>query len=207
MKKNLGKMPSLQQLIAELEVFINISLNEDELDFGAWVKRVARDIPPTCHERMGCDEVSCPAYKSECGRCWLLAGTLCGEEVQARFADKFRSCTECVHFKEFVGADPVVKLREYLLVLIHSLLLRKQELRRAMTEVKTLGGLLPICSHCKNIRDDKGYWNRIDSYIAENSEVIFSHGLCPDCLQEHYQEYAEEVFAFLARERPAKGRA
>lgn len=60
------------------------------------------------------------------------------------------------------------------------------ELQQALSEVKTLRGLIPICSICKNIRDDKGYWNRIESYIAEHSEVAFTHGICPDCMKTHY---------------------
>ena len=53
-------------------------------------------------------------------------------------------------------------------------------------EVKTLGGLLPICSYCKKIRDDKGYWNQIEAYIQENSEAQFSHGICQECAEKHY---------------------
>lgn len=55
-------------------------------------------------------------------------------------------------------------------------------------EVKTLGGLLPICSHCKKIRDDKGYWNQIESYIQANSEAEFSHSICQECAKEHYPD-------------------
>jgi len=54
--------------------------------------------------------------------------------------------------------------------------------------VKTLRGLLPICSYCKKIRDDKGYWKQIEVYIAANSQADFSHGLCPECGLEHYPD-------------------
>ena len=60
------------------------------------------------------------------------------------------------------------------------------ELQKALSEVKTLRGLLPICCNCKKIRDDNGYWNRIESYIQSHSEAEFSHGICPDCLKELY---------------------
>jgi len=56
-------------------------------------------------------------------------------------------------------------------------LLRKMQER----ELKTLRGLLPICAHCKKIRDDGGYWRQIEAYISEHSEADFSHGICPDC--------------------------
>ena len=62
------------------------------------------------------------------------------------------------------------------------------ELQRALKEVKTLSGMLPICAHCKKIRDDKGYWNQIESYIHEHSDATFSHGICQDCMQEHYPD-------------------
>lgn len=65
-----------------------------------------------------------------------------------------------------------------------------EELATALDEIKTLEGILPICMHCKNIRDDKGYWNQIERYIHEHADVKFSHGICPDCLRKHYPEVA-----------------
>jgi len=53
-------------------------------------------------------------------------------------------------------------------------------------ELRTLRGLLPMCSKCKKIRDDKGFWERVDSYIEEHTQVTFSHGICPDCLVDLY---------------------
>jgi len=53
-------------------------------------------------------------------------------------------------------------------------------------ELRTLRGLLPMCSECKKIRDDKGFWERVDSYIEEHTQVTFSHGICPDCLVNLY---------------------
>jgi ABC-type uncharacterized transport system substrate-binding protein len=66
---------------------------------------------------------------------------------------------------------------------------KNQKLEEALSEVSVLSGLLPICSGCKKIRDDKGYWNQIDSYFHKHSNLDFSHGLCPDCAQELYPEY------------------
>jgi PAS domain S-box-containing protein len=59
----------------------------------------------------------------------------------------------------------------------------------ALANIKTLKGLMPICSSCKKIRDDKGYWNHIEAYIRDHSEVEFSHGICPDCAQKLYPKY------------------
>ena len=61
-----------------------------------------------------------------------------------------------------------------------------KELGVALANVKQLTGLLPICMHCKKIRDDKGYWKQIETYISEHSEAEFSHGLCPDCRKKYY---------------------
>lgn len=66
------------------------------------------------------------------------------------------------------------------------------ELKAALSEVKTLSGLLPICASCKKIRDDYGYWNQIESYIRDHSEVEFSHGICPECAKKLYPEIYKE---------------
>ncbi len=66
------------------------------------------------------------------------------------------------------------------------------ELQKALAEVKTLSGLLPICASCKKIRDDKGYWSQIEVYIREHSQAEFSHGLCPECAHRLYPEYFDE---------------
>lgn len=61
-----------------------------------------------------------------------------------------------------------------------------QELREALAEIKTLRGILPICSECKSIRDDKGYWRKLEAYLVDHSEADFSHGICPDCMIKLY---------------------
>lgn len=70
-----------------------------------------------------------------------------------------------------------------------------QELRQALGEVKALSGLLPICAHCKKIRDDQGYWQAVEKYIAAHSQASFSHGVCPECILEHYPEYSDIILA------------
>lgn len=62
------------------------------------------------------------------------------------------------------------------------------ELQKALDEINTLRGILPICSFCKKVRDDKGFWNDVEVYVKEHSLADFSHGLCPDCAQKHYPE-------------------
>lgn len=62
------------------------------------------------------------------------------------------------------------------------------KLQEALNNIKTLKGLLPICAHCKKIRDDKGYWNQIEAYIRDHSDAEFSHGICPECAETLYSD-------------------
>jgi len=79
-------------------------------------------------------------------------------------------------------------------VQVSSFLSRKEkeqligELQEAVANVDTLSGLIPICSQCKKIRDDKGYWNQLESYIHKHSQAKFSHGICPECVAEFYPD-------------------
>lgn len=62
------------------------------------------------------------------------------------------------------------------------------DLQSALEEIKTLRGIIPICSFCKMIRDDQGFWNKVEVYVKEHSEAVFSHSLCPKCTHKHYPE-------------------
>jgi hypothetical protein len=74
-------------------------------------------------------------------------------------------------------------------------MLRETELRvrleQALAEIKTLRGILPICSHCKRVRDDTGYWQQVEVYVRDRSYAEFSHAICPTCLEVHYAELLE----------------
>ena len=63
-----------------------------------------------------------------------------------------------------------------------------EELKKALKEIKTLRGILPLCSYCKKIRNDKGYWEQVDVYIHKYSQADISHSICPDCSKEHYPD-------------------
>jgi len=67
-----------------------------------------------------------------------------------------------------------------------------RDLQKALSEVKTLKGIFPICASCKKIRDDKGYWNQVEVYIRDRSEAEFSHGICPDCMKKLYGDFLEK---------------
>lgn len=62
------------------------------------------------------------------------------------------------------------------------------DLNKALSEIKVLRGIIPICSFCKKIRNDKGFWEQVDVYVRQHADVDFSHGVCPDCAREHYPE-------------------
>ncbi|MBI5558595.1 MAG: cache domain-containing protein [Deltaproteobacteria bacterium] len=79
---------------------------------------------------------------------------------------------------------------------------RTEELRMAQSKIKILKGFLPICAKCKKIRDDKGYWNQIESYIRAHSEADFSHGICPVCAKELYP--GMDISRFFSAESTGK---
>lgn len=84
-------------------------------------------------------------------------------------------------------------LRESQQALVHKnteLCLSNEALKKALTEVKQLQGLLPICSCCKKVRDDQNYWHMIESYLAKHTNLAFTHGLCPDCYSSAMKEWS-----------------
>jgi hypothetical protein len=66
------------------------------------------------------------------------------------------------------------------------------ELMDALANVKTLTGLLPICANCKKIRDDAGYWQQVETYVAKHTQASFTHGICPDCTEKLYGSYLKK---------------
>jgi hypothetical protein len=68
---------------------------------------------------------------------------------------------------------------------------RNKALSSALSEIRSLRGILPICASCKSIRDDQGYWHQVESYLLDHSEIEFSHGICPECKKRLYPEFCE----------------
>ena len=81
---------------------------------------------------------------------------------------------------------------EMLLTALADLIERTAELKKALSEVKNLSGLLPICASCKKIRDDKGYWNQIEEYIRDHSEAEFTHSICNECADKLYPDFRQK---------------
>jgi C4-dicarboxylate-specific signal transduction histidine kinase len=101
-------------------------------------------------------------------------------------------------FLEFVSfafardyADAQRRIREFAASLEQKVEERTRELKAAAAEIRTLQGILPICMYCHKIRDDHESWQQLELYLKEHSDAEFSHGLCPQCMKEHYPDIAE----------------
>ena len=66
---------------------------------------------------------------------------------------------------------------------------RNTEIENALNEIKELKGILPMCMHCFKVRDDSGYWNKVEAYIEDHSNAEVSHSLCPECIEKYYPDY------------------
>ncbi|WP_243329401.1 response regulator [Mesoterricola sediminis] len=95
--------------------------------------------------------------------------------------------------KPFRGGELLARVATH--VQLKRALERERDLRRSLeaslAQVRTLSGMLPICARCKKIRDDKGYWNQIETYIEAHSDVDFTHGICPECSRALYPEMGD----------------
>ena len=72
------------------------------------------------------------------------------------------------------------------------LLQRNKDIQKALSEIKQLQGIIPICAECKKIRDDEGFWQRVESYIQDHSGAKFSHSICPECMKKLYPEFVKK---------------
>lgn len=92
-----------------------------------------------------------------------------------------------------------VKVGVRIIDLQQSLSVRVHELMDALSQVKQLQGILPICSHCKKVRNDQNYWQQVEGYISTHTEVQFSHSVCPDCYETIVQP---EIDRFVSGQKP-----
>lgn len=118
-------------------------------------------------------------------------------QIELLERDKAIAQLEAVRDRQFRIATAVVSLLlvaglAFALIRYRAEARTAAQLRDALHNVRTLQGLLPICSHCKKIRNDDGYWQQVESYIGQRSDARFSHGICPDCAQEHYPGLLDE---------------
>lgn len=96
--------------------------------------------------------------------------------------------------KPFERTELLARVRagERVIQLEKSLRQKNKELSAALTQVKQLKGLLPICMFCKKIRNDQNYWQQLEEYLTVHTEADFSHSICPECLEKHYPEHAKK---------------
>ena len=98
-----------------------------------------------------------------------------------------------------------VRAGKRVLELEKSLRDKNAELSEALAQIKQLKGIIPICMHCKKIRNDKNYWQQVEEYVCEHSDADFSHSICPDCLEKHYPQLARKIEAKIDKAIPQKG--
>lgn len=116
---------------------------------------------------------------------------------------KFTTFTFQDVFKKYLGE--IISLLVIVIVILAfmtKIIHLNQSLKKALSEVNTLQGFIPICSSCKKIRDDKGYWNRLEAYFEEHSDASFSHGMCPECTEEMYG--GEDWYIEMKKKKEAK---
>jgi diguanylate cyclase (GGDEF)-like protein len=120
---------SLDGVTARLRAFIALSLQEDDKSWGEWIASIAGHVEVRCWEKKNCINTGCPAYKSDCGRCWLLAGSLCGASWQNGERPEKRNCCECEIYRANVCRDPLCEIQEQIITLVHNLRSRQLELK------------------------------------------------------------------------------
>jgi PAS domain-containing protein len=124
----------------------------------------------------------------------MVRRILDGEWIQTELSHRRKDGTE---FPVEVSAGPLeLGGRMFILAVDRDITHRRQietarenliqDLKDAFEKIKTLKGRLPICASCKKIRDDKGYWSRIEEYIGSHTDAEFTHGICPDCMKKLY---------------------
>lgn len=117
-------------------------------------------------------------FVSRAGREILVEGN-----INVRLKDGLPVGTRGI-FRDITARRKAEKEREELI----------SELQEALRKIRTLKNLIPVCAWCKNVRDDKGYWNRLESYIKEHAGVSFTHGICPECVKKVYPELHDDLF-------------
>jgi hypothetical protein len=96
------------------------------------------------------------------------------EQLMVKFRDMIESHLELIYMNQLLG-DKNKRLKDY------------------MMEIQVLRGIVPICSNCKSIKDDKGNWHPIEYYLIRNPQIVFSHGICPKCMKKLYPDYDENI--------------
>ncbi len=124
---------SLNDITTSLRSFIELSLEKDDKAWGDWIASVAKEVEVRCWEAKNCRKTECPAYKSDCGRCWLLVGSFCGPGGSLS-PDGARNCADCEVYRANVGGDPCCEIQEQIITLVHNLRSRQMEFKEMATQ-------------------------------------------------------------------------
>ncbi len=116
---------------------------------------------------------------------WGVVAKIDMAEIRAPFIKAGLICALFGILAIIIGTIIFVRVIEPLIQNLHDTV---NQLKKAMTKVTQLSGLLPICAYCKKIRDDKGYWNQLEAYLQKHTKAEFSHGICPDCEKKVHSE-------------------
>ena len=108
-----------------------------------------------------------------CALVWFAVDDASGVQYSAPIVPFWNAAARLVYFLSFT----------FLLSYI------REQLRRTKEEVKRLSALLPICASCKSIRDDRGYWQKVEAYICQHSDARFTHSICPECSKKYYADF------------------
>ena len=120
---------------------------------------------------------------------------LTGQGDESIAAESLKSGVQDYLVKENLNSDLLSRSIKYAIDKKQSELEREKyikEIEDALGKIKKLEGMLPICCSCKKIRDDKGAWHQIEEYISDHSEAEFTHGMCPECIKNHYPGYYDD---------------
>ncbi len=132
---------SLTDITSSLRSFIELSLHQDDKTWGEWISSVSREVKVRCWQEKNCEKTECPAYKSECGRCWLLAGSIRLTQ-DGRSCEEIpggKSCCDCEIYKANVCVDSLTEIQEQIITLVHSLRSRQIELKELATQDSLTG--------------------------------------------------------------------
>lgn len=96
------------------------------------------------------------------------------------------------HSKNLNLYDQLTEINNELINTQRLLAQKKAELERSIKEIELLSKMIPICSSCKRIRDDNGFWDNVENYLSQRSEIVFSHSICPECMKNLYPDYVKK---------------